>query len=78
MSLDTPPRSRSGGRAARRALRTATDVTMLPGIHSRLPTCEILTGAEVERIDAASIWHGAREFDEAQRRDRHPVRKRSC
>lgn len=55
MSLDTPPRSRSGGRAARRALRTATDITMLPGIHNKLPTCEILTGAEVERIDAASM-----------------------
>lgn len=47
--------TRSGGRAARRALRSATDITMLPGIHNRIPTCEILSGSQIERIDAASM-----------------------
>ena len=55
MTLDTPTRSRAGGRAARRALRTATDFIMLAGVHNRLPTCEVLTGSQVERIDAASM-----------------------
>ena len=55
MTLDTAPRARSGGRAARRALRTAPDFKMLPGVHNQLPTCEILAGAQVERIDAASM-----------------------
>lgn len=50
-----PSPIRSGGRAARRALRNATDMTMLPGIHNRIPTCEILTGSQIERIDAASM-----------------------
>ncbi|MEW9920155.1 trimethylamine methyltransferase family protein [Marimonas sp. MJW-29] len=55
MTLDAAPRTRSGGRAARRALRTATDFTMLPGVRNKLPTCEFLSGAEIERIDAASM-----------------------
>ena len=55
MTTDTLPRSRSGGRAARRALRTAVDVTMLPGVHNKIPTCEILTGSQIEKIDAASM-----------------------
>jgi trimethylamine--corrinoid protein Co-methyltransferase len=48
-------RTRSGGRAARRALRSVTDVTMLAGIHNRIPTCEILSGSQIERIDTASM-----------------------
>ena len=55
MTADPPVRSRAGGRAARRALRNAPDVAMLPGLHNKIPTCEILSGAEVERIDAASM-----------------------
>ncbi len=55
MTIDTPPRSRAGGRAARRALRTAVDITMLPGIDNNIPTCEILTGSQIEKIDAASM-----------------------
>lgn len=47
--------ARSGGRAARRALRQATNVSMLPGIHNKIPTCEIMTGSQVKRIDAASM-----------------------
>ncbi|MEL7098893.1 MAG: trimethylamine methyltransferase family protein [Pseudomonadota bacterium] len=48
-------RSRAGGRAARRAMRSAVDVTMLPGLSNTLPATEILSGAQVERIDAASM-----------------------
>ncbi|MEM6305511.1 MAG: trimethylamine methyltransferase family protein [Pseudomonadota bacterium] len=55
MTTYTLPRTRSGGRAARRAARTAMDFAMLPGISNKIPTCEILTGNQVERIDAASM-----------------------
>ena len=48
-------RRRAGGRATRRALRTATDITMLPGLENRLPVTEVMDGAQVERIDAASM-----------------------
>ncbi|MDG1353247.1 MAG: trimethylamine methyltransferase family protein [Sulfitobacter sp.] len=53
--MQTPVRSRSGGRAARRALRSAPDFTMLPGINNRIPTCEILNASQIEGIDAASM-----------------------
>ena len=49
------PRTRSGGRAARRTLRTAHDFTMLPGLHNTLPFCEVMDGAQVKKIDAASM-----------------------
>ncbi|MEM6824612.1 MAG: trimethylamine methyltransferase family protein [Pseudomonadota bacterium] len=49
------PLGRAGGRASRRALRTATDITMLPGLNRALPLCEVMDGAQVERIDAASM-----------------------
>jgi len=52
---DGRPQARAGGRASRRALRTATDVTMLPGLTRAIPTCEVMSGAQVERIDAASM-----------------------
>ncbi|MBD3664110.1 trimethylamine methyltransferase family protein [Sulfitobacter aestuariivivens] len=55
MTIDALPRKRSGGRAARRALRAAPDFQMLPGLHNKIPTCEIMTGSQVERIDAASM-----------------------
>lgn len=48
-------RSRNGGRAARRALRSAPDFTMLSGIDNKIPTCEILSGSQVAQIDAASM-----------------------
>ena len=54
-AIATPTRSRSGGRAARRSLRTARDFTMLPGLENKLPLCEVMDGAQVERIDAASM-----------------------
>ena len=51
----TRPRSRSGGRAARRSLRTAPDFAMLPGLTRNIPVCEVMDGAQVERIDKASM-----------------------
>ena len=48
-------RSRAGGRAARRALRSARDISMLPGLTNRLPFCEVMSGAQVEQIDNASM-----------------------
>ncbi|MDJ1007011.1 MAG: trimethylamine methyltransferase family protein [Paracoccaceae bacterium] len=47
--------SRAGGRAARRALRTATDISMLPGLNNALPRCEVMDEGGVARIDAASM-----------------------
>jgi trimethylamine--corrinoid protein Co-methyltransferase len=49
------PRMRAGGRAARRSLRSARDVTMLPGLTNRLPLCEVMEGVQVAQIDAASM-----------------------
>jgi len=49
------PRSRAGGRSARRTLRMTRDFTMLPGLKRALPLCEVMDGAQVERIDAASM-----------------------
>ncbi len=51
----TRSRSRSGGRAARRSLRTAADFTMLPGLTRNIPLCEVMDPAQVERIDNASM-----------------------
>ncbi|MEQ9692954.1 trimethylamine methyltransferase family protein [Shimia sp. SDUM112013] len=54
--LDTPrPRTRSGGRNARRAARSAPVFDMLPGLERNLPVCEIMTGSQVERIHDASM-----------------------
>ena len=47
--------TRSGGRAARRTLRTATDVTMLPGLRGSLPLCAPMSEEQIERIDSASM-----------------------
>jgi len=47
--------ARAGGRAARRAIRSATDITMLAGLKNNLPLCEVMDGAQVERIDSASM-----------------------
>ena len=49
------PRGRSGGRVTRRALRSVHDITMLPGLNRELPLCEVMTGAQIEKIDAASM-----------------------
>ncbi len=55
MTAQIPKRDRAGGRAARRALRTATDFAMLPGLRNTLPLCEVMDGAQIEKIDAASM-----------------------
>ncbi|WP_170461576.1 trimethylamine methyltransferase family protein [Ruegeria arenilitoris] len=51
----TATRVRSGGRAARRALRTAPSFDMLPGLTRNIPLCEVMDGSQVERIDSASM-----------------------
>jgi len=48
-------RGRSGGRSARRALRQAPNHTMLAGLKNMLPMCEVMDGALVEQLDAASM-----------------------
>lgn len=50
-----PIRSRSGGREARRTLRTTRDFRMLPGLTNGLPRCEVMDGEQVEKIDNASM-----------------------
>ncbi len=52
---DTSSRSRSGGRASRRALRTAPKFDMLAGLENRLPMCEIMSADDIERLDNASM-----------------------
>ena len=52
---DASTRGRSGGRSARRALRTAPNFEMLAGLKNALPFSEVMNGAQVERIDAASM-----------------------
>ncbi|NNE79423.1 MAG: trimethylamine methyltransferase family protein [Silicimonas sp.] len=47
--------TRSGGRSARRALRTAPNFDMLPGLVNQLPRCEVMDDEQVHRIDAASM-----------------------
>ncbi|WP_170441024.1 trimethylamine methyltransferase family protein [Ruegeria arenilitoris] len=51
----TASRVRTGGRAARRALRTAPCFDMLPGLTRNIPLCQVMDGSQVERIDAASM-----------------------
>lgn len=48
-------RPRSGGRSARRTLRTTRDFTMLPGLTRGIPECEVMDGAHVKKIDNASM-----------------------
>ena len=55
MVADEAPRVRAGGRAARRALRTAPNFDMLPAVSGTLPLCEVMDESGVERIDAASM-----------------------
>ncbi|MEM6939547.1 MAG: trimethylamine methyltransferase family protein [Pseudomonadota bacterium] len=53
--IEAKPRSRAGGRAARRTLRSTRDIRMLPGLTNALPLCEVMAGAQIEKIDAASM-----------------------
>ncbi len=46
---------RSGGRLARRSLRTASKIDMLPGLTRNLPYCEPMNEEQVHLIDKASM-----------------------
>ena len=46
---------RAGGRAARRAQRTVTNVDMLPSLWRNLPHCEPMDDEQILRIDSASM-----------------------
>ncbi len=48
-------KNRSGGRMARRMIRNAPDIKMLPGLTRKLPLCNIMNAEEVEKIDNASM-----------------------
>ncbi|MEM1131226.1 MAG: trimethylamine methyltransferase family protein, partial [Pseudomonadota bacterium] len=48
-------RTRAGGRAARRTLRTTREFKMLPNLRRNIPLCEVMDGAQVEQIDSASM-----------------------
>ncbi|MCX7889645.1 MAG: trimethylamine methyltransferase family protein [Rhodobacteraceae bacterium] len=47
--------ARAGGRDARRALRAAPDIGMLPALNRALPVCELMDPSRVAQIDAASM-----------------------
>ena len=55
MSEPAVRQSRSGGRDARRTLRTAPDFAMLPALHRNLPVTELMDDEHVARIDDASM-----------------------
>ena len=54
-TLTAPRRTRGGGRAARQALRAAPDHQMLPGLHNKLPRCEVMDEEQVRKLDDASM-----------------------
>ena len=55
MTVQPRTRTRAGGRSARRAIRTAPQFDMLPGLTRGLPHCEVMDGSQVERIDNAAM-----------------------
>lgn len=48
-------RTRSGGRASRRAIRSAPNHRMLPGLKRNLPLCEPMDDEQIEKMDNASM-----------------------
>ncbi len=54
-ALTAKPRGRSGGRTARRSLRSRRSDDMLASLTNTLPFCEVMDGTQVARIDAASM-----------------------
>ncbi len=48
-------RSRSGGRSARRTIRSRMNFNMLPVLANTLPSCEIMDGSKVEQVDNTSM-----------------------
>lgn len=55
MSIEGVKVVRSGGRDARRALRSVPDLEMLPALKRGIPTCDVMDEAQVARIDDASM-----------------------
>lgn len=55
MNSEHPRPERSGGRNARRAMRSAPDLAMLPALKRNLPLCEPMDGEQIARIDEASM-----------------------
>lgn len=53
--MSTRTLARAGGRSARRALRTAPNFDMLPGLTRGIPHCEVMDGSQVELIDKAAM-----------------------
>ena len=66
MNQQIAPRRRAGGRSARRAIRTAVDFEMLPGLRNSLRPTEVMDEEQVHRIDAELDGHG-----QNQRHDQH-------
>ncbi|MDA4846353.1 trimethylamine methyltransferase family protein [Hoeflea poritis] len=54
-AIEEAPRTRRGGRGARREIRTAIDTKMLPALKRRLPLVEPMDGDQIARIDDASM-----------------------
>ncbi|WP_136657624.1 trimethylamine methyltransferase family protein [Nitratireductor sp. XY-223] len=54
-AVNEAPRSRRGGRGARREIRTAIDTKMLPALERRLPLVEPMDAEQIARIDDASM-----------------------
>ncbi|WP_419907504.1 trimethylamine methyltransferase family protein [Hoeflea sp.] len=54
-AMEEAPRTRLGGRGARREIRTAIDTKMLPALKRRLPLVEPMDEEQVARIDDASM-----------------------
>lgn len=54
-TVEEPTRTRRGGRGARREIRTAIDVAMLPALKRNLPLTEPMNEEQVEAIDKASM-----------------------
>ena len=54
-AVEQVKQARSGGRGARRALRSAPDFQMLPSLHRGLPLCELMDAEHVAKIDNGSM-----------------------
>ena len=55
MTIAQPQASRRGGRDARRTIRTAPKVDMLPTLKRGLPVVEPMDAEQIERIHEASL-----------------------
>jgi len=53
--VSTATRTRTGGRAGRRAIRTAPDHAMLPALQRKLPLCEPMVEEQIRKLDDASM-----------------------